>query len=83
MISFFSDEKTATKQFKIQIWHWDGFHSGNMRPSYNSIPLSTESSSSPYDSDVTLPILQDSDPDSDTGRRPCKQDTISPYEVIC
>ena len=82
MISFFSDEKLRQNNLKYKSDIWDGFHSGNMRPSYNSIPLSTESSSSPYDSDVTLPILQDSDPDSDTGRRPCAQDSISPYEVI-
>ena len=61
MISFFSDEKLRQNNLKYKSDIWDGFHSGNMRPSYNSIPLSTESSSSPYDSDVTLPILQAND----------------------
>lgn len=61
------------------------FKSGKMRASYDTIPFTTSSESSNYDSDGVRPLLPESEMEEQREEESgnlCREESIAPYEVI-
>ena len=73
--------------FKIKVTkNFSGLSkSGKMRASYDTIPFTTSSESSNYDSDGVRPLLPESEMEEqreEESRNLCREESIAPYEVI-